>query len=59
MTSELALQLVVYQGDKLFAGDEWVTSALKLITAAIPRITITYGATVDELQSYVKILFFI
>ena len=39
-------------------GDEWVTSALKWITATTLWHRKLYGAMGDELQSYVKILFF-
>ena len=39
-------------------GDEWVTSALKWITAVTKRVSITCSVEGDELTIYVKILFF-
>ena len=58
VTSELALQVILYQMDMLCEGDEWVTSEVKWITAATVWLTRYYNATGDELQSSVKILFF-
>ena len=57
VTSELTLQLIVYQIDIPHEGDEWVTSRMKWITAVILWCTLCYSATGDELQSSVKILF--
>ena len=58
VTSELALQVILYQIDMPCEGDEWVTSALKWITAVTKRVTMTCSAEGDELTSSVKILFF-
>ena len=58
VTSELAMQLVLYQNDIPLNGDEWVTSETKWITAATHWHIKPYNAMGDELQSYVKILFF-
>ena len=58
VTSELALQVILYQIDMPCEGDEWVTSALKWITAVTVWQIGYYDATGDELQSGVKILFF-
>ena len=59
VTSEMALQVILYQIDMPCEGDEWVTSALKWITAATIWQIKHYNATGDELQSGVKILFFL
>ena len=56
--SESALQLVRYQYDMPLVGDEWVTSEVKWITVAKCWYIVLYGATGDELQSCMKILFF-
>ena len=40
VTSELALQLVVYQNDMPCEGDEWVTSETKWITAVTISIPV-------------------
>ena len=58
VTSESTLQLILYQMDKLCKGDEWVTSEVKWITATTLWHRKLYGAMGDELQSYVKNLFF-
>ena len=58
VTSELVLQVILYQMDMLCEGDEWVTSEVKWITAATIWLTLHYNAMGDELQSSVKILFF-
>ena len=58
VTSESALQLVLYQNDIPHEGDEWVTSETKWITVVILWYTYHYNAMGDELQSSVKILFF-
>ena len=57
VTSESALQLVLYQNDIPHKGNEWVTSETKWITAVILWCTYHYNAAGDELQSSVKILF--
>ena len=59
VTSELAMQLILYQNDILPMGDEWVTSETKWITAATLWHIKLYNAMGDELQSSVKILFFV
>ena len=58
VTSELAMQLILYQYDMLLSGDEWVMSETKWITAATLWRLNHYSAEGDELTSYVKILFF-
>ena len=58
VTSELTLQVALYQSDILYEGDEWVTSETKWITAVMSRVTITCSAMGDELQSSAEILFF-
>ena len=58
VTSELALQVILYQIDMPCEGDEWVTSEVKWITRVILWCSLYYSATGDELQSGVKILFF-
>ena len=58
VTSESALQLVLYQNDMLCEGDEWVTSEVKWITAVILWCTLCYSVMGDELTSSVKKLFF-
>ncbi len=59
VTSELTLQLILCQIDMLCEGDEWVTSALKWITAVTERVTTTCSVEGDELTSVAKILFFL
>ena len=59
VTSESALQLILYQNDMPYNGDEWVTSETKWITAATIWHIKLYNAMGDELQSYVKILMLI
>ena len=59
VTSELTLQLILYQIDMLCEGDEWVTSETKWITAVMQRVTMTCSAESDELTSVAKILFFL
>ena len=58
VTSEMTLQLILYQYDMLLEGDEWVTSALKWITVVIFCVLIYYNVMGDELQSSMKNLFF-
>ena len=58
VTSESALQLIMYQIDMPHEGDEWVMSETKWITAVILWRTRYYSAMGDELTSNVKILFF-
>ena len=58
VTSESALQLILYQNDMPYNGDEWVTSETKWITAVILWCTYCYSDMGDELTSNVKILFF-
>ena len=58
VTSESILQLILYQNDMKYEGDEWVTSEVKWITAVILWCTSYYNALGDELQSSVKNLFF-
>ena len=57
VTSESALQLILYQNDMPYNGDEWVTSEAKWITAVILWCTYCYSDMGDELTSNVKILF--
>ena len=58
VTSESALQLILYQNDMPYNGDEWVTSETKWITAVILWCTYCYSDMGYELTSNVKILFF-
>ena len=58
VTSESILQLVLYQDDILYEGDEWVMSEVKWITAVILWCTCYYSVMGDELTSSVKFLFF-
>ena len=57
VTSELALQLILYQYDIPFDGDEWVTSETKRITVATHWHIKLYNDMGDELTSSMKILF--
>ena len=57
VTSELTLQVVLYQMVMLCEGEEWVTRETKWITAATIWQIQHYNAAGDELQSGIKILF--
>ena len=57
VTSELAMQLILYQYDISLNGDEWVTSETKWITAVTHWHIKPYSTMGDELTSSVKILF--
>ena len=58
VTSELAMQLILYQYDMSLNGDEWVTSGTKWITAVTHWHIKPYSTMGDELTSGMKILFF-
>ena len=57
VTSELSMQLILYQDDKPLEGDEWVTSETKWITVTTFWGLKPYNAEGDELTSRTKILF--